>query len=78
MADDVILQMTDVNMFFPGVHALEGVNFTLRKKEIHSIMGENGAGKSTLIKVLTGVYKKNSGDILFLMTTGCCRKNLRR
>jgi len=63
MAGDEILQMTNIDMFFPGVHALEGVNFTLRKKEIHSIMGENGAGKSTLIKVLTGVYKKNSGEI---------------
>ena len=61
--NNVILQMKDIDMFFPGVHALEGVDFTLRKKEIHSLMGENGAGKSTLIKVLTGVYKRNRGNI---------------
>jgi simple sugar transport system ATP-binding protein len=48
---------------FPGVRALQDVDFTLRKGEIHSLMGENGAGKSTLIKVLTGVYQKESGQI---------------
>jgi simple sugar transport system ATP-binding protein len=61
---DAILQMTGIDIVFPGVHALDNVNFTLRKKEIHSLMGENGAGKSTLIKVLTGVYKKNKGNIV--------------
>ncbi|MDR2553773.1 MAG: sugar ABC transporter ATP-binding protein [Treponema sp.] len=60
---NVILQMTGIGMYFPGVRALDGVDFTLRKKEIHSLMGENGAGKSTLIKVLTGVYKRNQGNI---------------
>ena len=64
MENNIVLKMTGIDMFFPGVHALEGVDFTLRKKEIHSIMGENGAGKSTLIKVLTGAYKKNNGSIL--------------
>lgn len=48
---------------FPGVKALQDVDFTLRKGEIHALMGENGAGKSTLIKVLTGVYSKDSGEI---------------
>jgi simple sugar transport system ATP-binding protein len=48
---------------FPGVRALHEVDFTLRKGEIHALMGENGAGKSTLIKVLTGVYAKDSGQI---------------
>ncbi|MCH5287056.1 MAG: sugar ABC transporter ATP-binding protein, partial [Christensenellaceae bacterium] len=48
---------------FPGVRALHNVDFTLRKGEIHALMGENGAGKSTLIKVLTGVYTKDSGSI---------------
>ncbi|MDR1898893.1 MAG: sugar ABC transporter ATP-binding protein, partial [Treponema sp.] len=61
--NNTILQMTGIDIQFPGVHALDAVNFTLRRNEIHSIMGENGAGKSTLIKVLTGVYKKNSGTI---------------
>ena len=65
MADDtIILQMLGIDMSFPGVRALSGVDFTLRKKEIHSLMGENGAGKSTLIKVLTGVYKRDGGTIL--------------
>ncbi len=52
-------------MSFPGVKALDGVDFTLRSGEIHALMGENGAGKSTLIKVLTGVHKKESGSIKF-------------
>jgi len=65
MDDDVILQMSDIEMNFPGVRALKSVDFTLRKGEVHCIMGENGAGKSTLIKCLTGVYQMDSGTILF-------------
>ncbi|GHU48444.1 sugar ABC transporter ATP-binding protein [Spirochaetia bacterium] len=61
---DILLQMSGINMIFPGVKALDNVDFTLRRKEIHSIMGENGAGKSTLIKVLTGVNKKDDGTML--------------
>ena len=49
---------------FPGVQALDGVDFTLRRGEIHALMGENGAGKSTLIKVLTGVYPRDGGRVL--------------
>lgn len=58
-----ILEMRNINKSFPGVLALQGVDFTLCKGEIHALMGENGAGKSTLIKVLTGVYEKDSGQI---------------
>ena len=61
--DDVILSMSGIDISFPGVHALDNVNFTLRRGEIHSVMGENGAGKSTLIKIVTGVYKKDSGTM---------------
>jgi simple sugar transport system ATP-binding protein len=50
---------------FPGVRALAGVDFFLRRGEIHALMGENGAGKSTLIKVLTGVYPRDGGEIQF-------------
>lgn len=59
----VLLEMNHINKTFPGVKALNNVSFTLRAGEIHSLMGENGAGKSTLIKVLTGVYPLDSGDI---------------
>ncbi len=63
MPEGVILQMRGICKSFPGVRALQNVDFTLRRGEIHALMGENGAGKSTLIKVLTGVYPKNAGDI---------------
>ncbi|MEE3467325.1 MAG: sugar ABC transporter ATP-binding protein [Eubacterium sp.] len=55
--------MRGIYKSFPGVKALQNVDFTLCKGEIHALMGENGAGKSTLIKVLTGVYGKDSGEI---------------
>jgi simple sugar transport system ATP-binding protein len=61
--DDLAVAMRGIDMTFPGVRALSGVAFTLRKGEIHALMGENGAGKSTLIKVLTGVYAKGGGEI---------------
>ena len=57
---DVILTMKGITKSFPGVRALDGVNFEVRKGEVHALMGENGAGKSTLMKVLTGIYKKDS------------------
>ena len=63
MQNDVVLSMRKICKTFPGVKALHDVDFTLRKGEIHALMGENGAGKSTLIKVLTGVYQKDSGHI---------------
>ena len=63
MADRPILEMRGICKFFPGVRALENVDFTLREGEIHALMGENGAGKSTLIKVLTGVYPKDGGEV---------------
>ncbi|HEX2909537.1 MAG TPA: sugar ABC transporter ATP-binding protein [Chloroflexia bacterium] len=58
-----VFSMTGISKFFPGVVALEDVDFSLRKGEIHALMGENGAGKSTLIKVLTGVEHPDSGLI---------------
>ena len=63
MLSETILEMTDISKSFPGVKALDGVDFKLRKGEIHALMGENGAGKSTLIKVITGVYEKDAGII---------------
>lgn len=58
-----ILTMRHINKNFPGVVALDNVDFTLRAGEIHALMGENGAGKSTLIKVLTGVEEFETGEI---------------
>lgn len=58
-----VLEMRGIYKSFPGVRALQGVDFTLCEGEIHALMGENGAGKSTLIKVLTGVYEKDEGEI---------------
>lgn len=63
VSDSAVLKMRGIHKRFPGVHALQGVDFTLRRGEIHALMGENGAGKSTLIKVLTGVYTKDEGEI---------------
>jgi galactofuranose transport system ATP-binding protein len=63
MDQGVVLTMRQISKTFPGVIALENVDFTLRKGEIHALMGENGAGKSTLIKVLTGVEEFETGEI---------------
>ena len=63
MQDDIILKLEGICKEFPGVRALQDVQFTLHKGEIHALMGENGAGKSTLIKVLAGVYQKDGGSI---------------
>ena len=63
MQEHCLLEMRHINKIFPGVKALSNVDFNLRKGEIHALMGENGAGKSTLIKVLTGVYPSDGGEI---------------
>ena len=62
---EVILTMKEIDKSFPGVHALDHVNLEIRKGEVLALMGENGAGKSTLMKVLTGIYSKDSGSIVF-------------
>ena len=63
MKDQIVLEMKNIHKSFPGVRALQDVDFSLCEGEIHALMGENGAGKSTLIKVLTGVYGKDEGQI---------------
>lgn len=63
ISDDRILELRGVTKDFPGVRALDGVDFTLRRGEIHGLVGENGAGKSTLIKVIGGVFKPDQGEI---------------
>jgi ribose transport system ATP-binding protein len=60
-----ILEVRGIVKEFPGVRALGGVDLSLKAGEVHALVGENGAGKSTLIKILAGVYQKDSGEILF-------------
>ncbi|MGI5173502.1 sugar ABC transporter ATP-binding protein [Treponema sp. OMZ 840] len=62
--DEIILQLKEIDKTFGGIHAVNSVNFTLRKGEIHALLGENGAGKSTLVKILTGVIQADNGKIL--------------
>ncbi|MBR2189726.1 MAG: sugar ABC transporter ATP-binding protein [Eubacterium sp.] len=62
---ETILEMKQIDKSFPGVHALDHVDFNVRKGEVHALMGENGAGQSTLMKVLTGIYTMDSGSIIF-------------
>src|SRR6266581_6967274 len=62
-ASCALLELRRISKAFPGVQALDHVDFTVRRGEIHALMGENGAGKSTLIKVLTGVHRRDSGEV---------------
>lgn len=81
MEKDIILQCENISKEFPGVKALDNVSFQLRRGEVHALCGENGAGKSTLIKIITGIYQRSSGKIVFegkeinYKTTQECRKN---
>nr|WP_312214386.1 sugar ABC transporter ATP-binding protein [Clostridioides sp.] len=62
---NTILKLTNIAKEFPGVRALDDINFSLEKGEVHALLGENGAGKSTLIKILTGAHSKTSGKFVF-------------
>jgi len=63
MDREIVLKMKHISKSFPGVQALDCVDFELKRGEIHALCGENGAGKSTLLKILTGLYKRDSGTI---------------
>ena len=63
MDQNLLLKMEGITKTFPGVKALDGVNFQLRPGTVHALMGENGAGKSTLMKCLFGIYAKDGGHI---------------
>nr|WP_067290016.1 sugar ABC transporter ATP-binding protein [Marinobacterium profundum] len=59
----LLVKMHGIEKWFPGVHSLKSVQFDLAEGEVHALMGENGAGKSTLMKVLSGIYKRDGGDV---------------
>ena len=60
---DYIAELTHISKSFPGVKALDDVSFNVKAGEVMALLGENGAGKSTLVKVLSGVYTKDEGEI---------------
>ncbi|MDT7543099.1 MAG: galactofuranose transport system ATP-binding protein [Acidobacteriota bacterium] len=64
MSNAPLLRMEGIRKVFSGVTALDGVDFTLERGEVHSLVGENGAGKSTLIKIMTGAYQRDGGRIM--------------
>ena len=63
MDQNVILKMTGITKTFPGVKALDGVNFELKAGTVHALMGENGAFKSTLMKIMVGVWNATNGEV---------------
>lgn len=65
MENNVILEMKGITKLFPGVKALNNVNLTLHRGEVHALIGENGAGKSTLMKILLGSYQRDGGEIIY-------------
>lgn len=60
---DTILEGQKISKYFPGIRALDEVDFQLRPGEVHALVGENGAGKSTLVKILTGIYRPDAGEL---------------
>lgn len=64
MSEEYVLQMKNISKNFPGVKALDNVSLNLKKQSVHTLVGENGAGKSTLMKILSGMYRPDQGEIL--------------
>lgn len=60
---ETIVELAHISKLFPGVKALDDVSFNLRSGEVMALLGENGAGKSTLMKILSGVYTRDEGEV---------------
>ena len=67
------IEMAHISKSFPGVRALNDVSFACAAGEVHALVGENGAGKSTLIKIMSGVYRPDAGDIVINARRLRCR-----
>jgi len=63
MSENYLLEMKNITKIFPGVKALDNMNFNLKSGEVHILIGENGAGKSTLMKILAGAYAPDAGEL---------------
>ena len=63
--NSALLECRDVSKSFGKNKVLQGINLEIKRGEVHALVGQNGAGKSTLVKIITGVYKRDSGDIFF-------------
>ncbi len=66
--DDIALEVKDIKKAFPGVVALDNVSISIRRGEVHGLVGKNGAGKSTLIKIISGIYAPNSARFVLMAT----------
>lgn len=64
MSEEIKLELRNISKSFPGVKALDGVSIVLKKGTVHAVVGENGAGKSTLMKIINGLYQRDSGQVL--------------
>ena len=62
---ETMIEMRGISKAFPGVQALRDCSLEVYQGEVHALLGENGAGKSTLMKILTGIYQADAGEILF-------------
>ena len=65
MEDNILLRVENISKTFPGTKALKNIDLTVRKGEIHALMGENGAGKSTLSNIIGGVFKPDDGGTIY-------------